>query len=215
MNCGNIIDFCSPYTKTGHARLSALISAVRNVCDAGVEGDIVECGVWRGGSMMAAAMTLQELGQSRVLHLFDTFDGMPPPGAEDVDLRGVHAASIMAREQKETGEVFSWSPLDDVCKNMAATGYPQELVRFVKGMVEDTIPSEAPETIAILRLDTDWYASTKHELEHLYPRLSVGGVLIIDDYGHWGGARKAVDEYFAGGVELTAIDYTGRMLTKR
>jgi O-methyltransferase len=215
VNYGRIIGECSPYTKTGAARLSALISAVRSVCEDGVEGDVVECGVWRGGSMMAAAMALQEIGSHRVIHLFDTFDGMPPPGVEDVDLQGIQATTLLAREAKETGEVFSWSPLEDVRKNMDSTGYPQEFVRFVPGMVEDTVPGLAPDRIAILRLDTDWYASTKHELEHLYPRLSVGGVLIIDDYGHWGGSRKAVDEYFGGSVTLTEIDYTGRMLIKR
>ncbi len=164
--------------------------------------------------MMAAAMALQKNNQTRVLHLFDTFDGMPPAGIEDINHLGVHASVFLSQEVKETGDVFSWCPLEDVRKNMAATGYPQQLVRFVKGMVEDTIPSDAPETISILRLDTDWYASTKHELEHLYPRLSVGGVLIIDDYGHWGGARKAVDEYFKGSVQLSEIDYTGMMLIK-
>ena len=71
-----------------------------------------------------------------------------------------------------------------------------------------------PERIALLRIDTDWYESTRHELVHLYPRLSPGGVLIIDDYGHWQGARKAVDEYFQAGLFLNHIDYTGRLAIK-
>ena len=88
---------------------------------------------------------------------------------------------------------------------------------MVPGLVEDTVPSQAPEVIALLRLDTDWYKSTWHELEHLYPRLSVGGVLIIDDYGHWEGARRAVDEFIeAKGLRLflSRIDYTGRLAIK-
>jgi hypothetical protein len=84
-------------------------------------------------------------------------------------------------------------------------------------MVEETIPQHAPEQISVLRLDTDWYSSTKHELMHLFPRLSKNGVLIIDDYGHWAGARKAVDEYFADQTIqplLNRIDQTGRACIK-
>ncbi len=101
--------------------------------------------------------------------------------------------------------------------NLAATGYDAQRLHYVKGKVEDTIPSAAPEQIAILRLDTDWYASTRHELEHLYPRLARGGVLIIDDYGHWEGARRAVDEYFATqqvAILLNRLDQTGRIAIK-
>jgi O-methyltransferase len=85
-------------------------------------------------------------------------------------------------------------------------------------MVEDTLPDQAPERIALLRLDTDWYASTKHELEQLYPRLAEGGVLIVDDYGHYEGARRAVDEYFRAAGEpvlLNRIDFSGRLVIKQ
>ena len=96
-------------------------------------------------------------------------------------------------------------------------GSGPERIHFVEGKVEDTIPAHAPERIALLRLDTDWYESTRHELEHLYPRLSRGGVLIIDDYGHWQGARQAVDEYFgdAHAALLNRIDYTARASRSR
>jgi predicted O-methyltransferase YrrM len=91
-------------------------------------------------------------------------------------------------------------------------------VRFVEGDVVQSlkIESNLPESISVLRLDTDWYESTRAELEVLYPRLSPGGVLIIDDYGHWGGAKKAVDEYFRGRPKplLQYTDYTGRMGVK-
>ena len=100
---------------------------------------------------------------------------------------------------------------------MNSTGYDQGLVHLVKGRVEETIPEHAPDSIAFLRLDTDWYESTKHELEHLFPRLSRHGVLIVDDYGHWKGARKAVDEYFAENkikILLSRVDYTGRVAVK-
>ena len=87
-------------------------------------------------------------------------------------------------------------------------------MHFVQGMVEETIPAGAPEKIALLRLDTDWYESTHHEMVHLFPRISDGGVLIIDDYGHWAGARRAVDEYFHEhniAILLNRLDYTGRI----
>ena len=115
--------------------------------------------------------------------------------------------------------VISSSPRVDgvsVRANLASTGYPPERVRFVKGKVEDTLPDAAPPQIAVLRLDTDWYESTRCELEHLFPRLSVGGVLIIDDYGAWEGARRAVDEFVAAGASilLNRIDETGRIGVK-
>jgi O-methyltransferase len=107
--------------------------------------------------------------------------------------------------------------LDIVMEAIESTAYPSEKVHYIKGMVEQTIPEFVPKKIALLRLDTDWYESTKHELEHLFPRLSKGGVLIIDDYGHWQGARKAVEEYLKKNdvkILLNRIDYTGRMGVK-
>lgn len=99
---------------------------------------------------------------------------------------------------------------------MAATGYPKDNIIFIKGKVEQTIPGTLPGKIALLRLDTDWYESTKHELNHLYPLLEKAGILIIDDYGAWQGARKAVDEYFStnGPVYLHRLDFTGRLVIK-
>lgn len=212
-----IIDRVRPFTMTSPERIMAVRDAVAHVCRHGVPGAIVECGVWRGGSMMAAALTLLERGERRPLHLFDTFAGMPPPGAADRDISGTSAAQLLAAEDHATGSTWAYSPLDDVRANVLGTGYPAEFVTFVPGRVEETIPAQAPERIAVLRLDTDWYESTRHELEHLYPRLSVGGVLIVDDYGHWAGARRAVDEYLdATGARLllTRIDYTGRLAVK-
>ena len=205
------------FTMTSPERVAALVEAVRYVCRHRVPGDVVECGVWRGGSMMAVARTLLELGERRGLHLFDTFAGMPPPGAHDRDLAGVAAADLMAAEDPATGSVWARSPLDDVRRNVLSTGYPEGDVRFVVGRVEETVPRQAPATIAILRLDTDWYESTRHELVHLFPRVAAGGVLIIDDYGHWQGARRAVDEYLAASsarILLNRIDVTGRIAVK-
>jgi hypothetical protein len=202
------------YTKTSPERIYALYEAVRYVERRRVPGAIVECGVWRGGSMMAAAKTLLDLrSTSRDFYLFDTFSGMTEPSSLDRDLRGASAAELLERSTKASN-IWAYAPLDDVRRNMAATGYPIERMHFIVGRVEDTLPAGAPEQIAILRLDTDWYESTRHELRHLVPRMADGGVLIIDDYGHWQGARQAVDEYFATdgpAVLLNRVDYTGRV----
>lgn len=109
------------------------------------------------------------------------------------------------------------SPLDETKQNVFSAGYPKDKIHFIKGKVEDTIPENMPKQIALLRLDTDWYESTKHELTHLFLLLQPNGVLIIDDYGHWKGARKAVDEYIPDKnirILLNRIDYTGRIAIK-
>lgn len=207
----------SPFTMTSPERIASLCAAVRHVVRAKIPGDIVECGVWKGGSMMAAARTLIKEGDSaRRLHLFDTFEGMTPPGAADVSIDGDSAARLLAISPKQD-LVWAHSPLEEARKAVLSTGYDPDKISFVKGRVEDTIPAQAPARIALLRLDTDWYESTRHELVHLYPRLVPGGVLIIDDYGHWKGARKAVDEYLAeNGISLllNRVDYTGRIAVK-
>ena len=208
-----------PYTMTSPERVHALIEAVKYVTRSRVPGAIVECGVWRGGSMMAAARTLLSLGSSeRDLYLFDTFEGMSPPSEHDVDMGGQRAGAMLATQSKtDAGSYWCYASLEDVQGALAQVGYPAERVHYVKGKVEETVPAQAPQQIALLRLDTDWYESTRHELEHLYPRLSPGGVLIIDDYGHWKGSRKATDEFIASTPDfglLTRIDYTGRLAVK-
>ena len=212
-----LIRFVRPFTMTSKERVLALRQSVRYVVEHEIEGDIVECGVWKGGSMMAVAKTLLALGTTRRLHLFDTFDGMSEPTEHDRTFRGEAARELMENAPKTTSNIWAYGALDAVKANLAKTGYDPALISYVKGKVEDTIPEHAPEKIAILRLDTDWYESTYHELTHLYPRLSVGGVLIIDDYGHWEGARKAVDQYIQERhlkVLLNRIDYTGRSCIK-
>ena len=192
-----ILETVRPRTMTTWNKLYGLVLATRYVAANDVPGAIVECGVWRGGSMQAAALTLLEQDRrDRDLHLFDTFEGMPPPTEEDRRHDGASAAELL-QAAADTEPVWARASLDDVRAGMAETGYPQERIHYHVGLVEDTIPEQAPEQIAILRLDTDWYSSTKHELEHLFSRLSPGGVLILDDYGHWDGARKATDEFLA------------------
>jgi hypothetical protein len=214
-----IIERALPYTMTSVSRLFSVIEAVRYIAHAGIEGDIVECGVWRGGSMIAAALTLLECGlRSRELHLFDTYEGMSPPTENDVDFHGRDAGKLLTlADREEQASIWCNAPIDQVRAALSSTGYDPSRMHFIEGKVEDTLPGRAPRTIALLRLDTDWYESTRHELEHLYPRLTRGGVLIIDDYGHWAGCRKAVDEYVKRNdlkLLLNRVDYTGRIAVK-
>jgi O-methyltransferase len=203
-----------PYTLTSHERVNALRQAVMYVAKAGIPGAIVECGVWRGGSMLVIAHTLVELGQTdRDLYLFDTFETMPPPGTHDVDVWGHAAADTY--EEALASPVYAYIPQEQIKSLLVGAGYPEERLHFVKGMVEQTIPDGAPERIALCRLDTDWYESTAHEMEHLYPRITVGGILLIDDYGHYMGSKRAVDEYIEKHqltLLLNRIDFTGRLV---
>lgn len=206
---------CTMTTREGQA---TLINAVRYIHRNLLAGAFVECGVWRGGSSMAMALTLlQEGAADRDLLLYDTFEGMTQPLSVDRTHEGVLASEAMELDVEKTG-VWCKASLEDVQQNMRSTGYSEKLLHFVKGPVEQTVPAQSPEgPIALLRLDTDWYESTMHELVHLYPRLASGGVLIIDDYGFWDGARKAVDEYFDGigkSYYLHRVDRSARVLIK-
>jgi len=206
-----------PFTMTSQERVFHLARAVEYVIRNRLSGSIVECGVWRGGSMMCVALTLLRLGVTDVdLYLFDTFEGMPEPEALDRRHDGRPASQVLAESSRDSWN-WAYAGLDEVRQNLRRTGYPEERTHFIKGRVEDTIPQHAPDEIALLRLDTDWYSSTHHELVHLYPRLQVNGVLVIDDYGWWQGARQAVDEYFgrlALSPLLHRLDETGRACTK-
>jgi hypothetical protein len=204
-----------PYTLTSKQRIAALANATEYVVRRGVPGDFVECGVWHGGSAMVIALTLRRLGAAdRRLWLYDTFDVMPGPGVHDVDIRGRSLREEWS-EHAAAGIEIRVKSVEEVREAVLSTGYDPGLVTLVEGRVEETIPAQAPERIALLRLDTDWYESTSHELRHLYPRLASSGVLIIDDYGEFLGARRAVDEYFKDDpILLNRIDYTGRIALK-
>lgn len=215
------IEEVAPFTLTGVDRTLATMDAVRYVAGRGVPGALVECGVWKGGSILAMIRTLQDLGVSdRDIYLYDTFSGMTEPSELDTTKYGEPASAEWDRSTSEGRVPWEWAfgenavSLDSVQKLLFATGYPPERLHFVVGDVEETLPGNLPASVAVLRLDTDWYESTRAELSHLYPRVSTGGVLIIDDYGHWEGARRSVDEYFGGQASpilLGRIDYTGRM----
>lgn len=214
-----------PYTMTGPLRIASLLDAVQYVVARGITGAFVECGVWRGGSVLAMILKLQQLGvRDRDIYLYDTFEGMTAPTTADTSAYEPSALATWrvaaAQGQRAWDRLFNPAVFNesDVRRLLHGSGYPEERLHFVKGPVERTLPATVPGDVALLRLDTDWYESTLHELEHLYPRLQKGGVLIIDDYGHWDGCRRAVDEYFSRPamtpVLLQRIDYTGRLAVR-
>ncbi len=216
----SIIKQVNETTMTSAARVNTLINAVKYISENKINGAIVECGVWKGGSIMAAALTLNLLDeQSREIYLYDTFSGMSQPGTHDISSSRGSSIEKKFQESRVSDDLSTWcySPVEEVKNNVFSTNYPQHLFKFVEGKVEDTIPNVMPDSIALLRLDTDWYESTKHELVHLYPLLVKSGILIIDDYGHFEGAKQAVDEFISENklqVFLNRVDYSCRLIIK-
>ncbi len=195
------------YTKTSRERRQAMVAGLALIDFTAVPGDVVECGVWRGGNIILA----RKFCPGRVVWAYDTFEGMTPAGPEDFTRRGMSAV------QRASIKPGKWQSVSQkqVTVNLLEFGvYDEAKLRFVAGDVCETLKVSVPTKIALLRLDTDWYASTKMELEVLYPLLSPGGVLIVDDYGHWQGCKKAVDKYFRGTAKLQMIDYSCAMMVK-
>jgi hypothetical protein len=203
-----------PYTKSSAERIVVLCQSIAYLEKHNIPGAIVGCGVGKGGGMMAAAMALMALESTRrQFYLHDTFAGMPAPAPVDVDWQGRPARDLLPSNQLHVR-----SSLHDVKQAMMLTRYPWEKLIFVPGRVEQTIPEHTAGQIALLRLNTHWYDSTYHNLEKLYPRLADGGIMIVDDYGAWQGARKAVDDYFQKKgmqVPLQPIDFAGRFILKK
>lgn len=186
------------HTMTSAERCRSLWDLCQGVIRRGVPGCFVECGVWRGGSAIVMGRALQRSKEARLLHLFDSFQGLPEPEEKDG-----HEAVVYS-EGKRGGKLVPVAKCDasldlvkDILFNQA--GLDAARVRFHVGWFQDTVPAAGPTLgpIGVLRLDGDWYASTWVCLEHLYPLLSPGGVLILDDYYFWEGSQKATDEYRA------------------
>lgn len=210
---------CSTKSMTSIERMFSLYTSTEYVLKNNIKGDFVECGVWKGGSSLLIALILKKNNiTDRNIYLYDTFEGMSEPTAEDVDLNGVSAKKQLTDSNIEDQKsVWCYSGIDEVKKNFSDNNLDLSKINFVKGKVEDTIPNTIPTDIALLRLDTDWYTSTKHEMVNLFPILNSKGILIIDDYGHWKGCRDAVDEYFLEqklSPMINRIDYTGRLIIK-
>lgn len=210
---------CKDYTMTTIERMYSLYQSMNYIFKNNIQGDLVECGVWKGGSSMLMAFMLQKYGMAdRRLYLYDTFEGMSEPSEFDKTFTGKSANDLLEREKKEdSSSVWCYSSIDEVKRNLFSTGFPPENIVFVKGKVEETLTGNLPGKLSLLRLDTDWYESTRTELELLYPLLMEKGILIIDDFGHWDGAKKAVIEYFEKNEPnpfLFRIDFTGRLMIK-
>lgn len=218
-----MIQLALMYSMTSAERMWAVIQSLKHIIDKKIPGDIIECGVWKGGNILLFSLFLDKHNSKRNIWAYDTYDGMSDPTDVDISFRGADARTRLEQIAKNlTGEgeardKWCYSGLEEVQSNLLAHVQDIEHIKFVKGKVEDTLKDEQniPKQISLLRLDTDWYESTKAELEILYPRLASGGILIIDDYGHWQGSQKAVDEYFAGqNILLHRIDYSCRLLIK-
>ena len=210
-----LYEFCRPFTMTSRVRLFTLYEATKYIIQNNIPGDFIECGVWKGGSSMLIAKYLESQSvHNRRVYLFDTFTGMPEPKEVDVSMSNSKTDALSIWKKKKNG----WwvSSEEEVSKNMLLTGLKDSQFAIIKGKVEETIPSTLSDCSAasLVRLDTDWYESTAHELKYLYPLLSRQGVLIIDDYGSWGGAKKATDEYFNNTVLLQRIDRSSRLVIK-
>lgn len=188
------------------ARLRGLYFGVQHAVSRGIPGDVVECGTARGGSAALMGLALKRLNATdRKLWVFDTFEGLPPPTADDPDFE---IANLY------TGTCVG--SMDDVRASFARLGISGP-VELVKGLFQDTLPQTPIETIAVLHIDGDWYDSVKTCLENLYDKVAEGGVIQIDDYGFWKGARKAVDEFFQRRsitANLKRLDYSGRQFIK-
>jgi O-methyltransferase len=214
MNLKEFIEIVTPYTMTSIERITELFNSLEYIRGNNIKGDLVECGVWKGGNILGIIEYVKFHKMNDVnIWIYDTFQGMTSPEDIDVDLnenKAIHQLHIPI--------VFAYSPIEEVKKNIFKYGFDENRVKFIIGDVSKTllIKENIPDKISLLRLDTDWYRSTKDELTYLYPVLNVLGILIVDDYGHWNGSKKAVDEYFENKeIEKEMIDYTGIKIIKK
>jgi O-methyltransferase len=192
------------YVKNNHLTMGSILKlidtamAVKYIIKNNISGDFVECGVWRGGHSILAKKIFELNGSDKKVWMFDTFTGMSKPNAVDAKISKPDKAIIKYNLTKNKN-FTSWcyAPLNIVINNCIKANINLKQIYFIKGDVLKTLNKEnLPESISFLRLDTDFYKSTKKELEILYPRIAKNGVITIDDYGSWQGSRKAVDEYF-------------------
>ena len=210
----NLIEFINEYSMTPLIRRWTLIKSLHYINKKKVIGDIVECGIWRGGNLFLAKKIQDKYYKEikRKLYGFDTFEGMSEPSNHD----GIRINKIY-QNFKNNNEPWAKASLDDV-KNFSKKLFSDiDEFNFVKGKVEDTLKDKKnlPDKISLLRLDTDLYESTKIELNILYPLLVEKGILIIDDYGDFPGCRQAVDEYFSDkNVLMISVDKSCRVIVK-
>ena len=215
-----LIDIVSNYSMTPKIRIYNLLQALKHIKQNSIVGDFVECGVWKGGNIIMFKKFHENefFNDNRNIFAYDTFSGMSEPTKEDFNLiNKISAKNLLNKDKEKKTNTWGVCGLDEVKSNILKNVANIENIKFVKGKVEETLMKEEnlPKKISILRLDTDWYESTKKELEILYNKVSPGGIIIIDDYGHWNGSRQAVDEYFKGKfVWMHYVDYACRLIIK-
>jgi len=202
-----ILPILSPYTMLSQQRLEALLEGAKKVCHDDIPGNFVECGVAGGGSSALLAWAIKKYSKRpRTLFSFDTFRGMPEPGKRDTH-QGLPA------QKTAWGKGTCAAPMESLFEVLEKLGV-KNLVRAVPGLFQETLPISKREVgeIGLLHLDGDWYDSTMAILENLYEMASAGAYLQVDDYGHWDGCKKAVDEYFSRrkeALKIHPIDATG------
>jgi O-methyltransferase len=211
MNQEKFYSIVSPYSMTSKERINCLYDSLEYIRLNNIKGDIIECGVWKGGNILGIMeyFSFHNITNKQIW-MYDTFSGMTSPEDIDVDYSDASAKNILS-------QVMCVSPLNEVMSNLQNSSYPLNKIKIIEGDICETLlnPVNVPNSISLLRLDTDWYKSTKIELEILYPKLEKNGVLIVDDYGHWRGAQQVVDEYFAHqNIIIEKIDYTGIKIIK-
>ena len=214
-----LINLIKNYSMTPKIRIYNLMQALKHLKIKKIEGDYVECGVWKGGNILLFKKFLEsEDSRQRNIYAFDTFEGMTDPDKNDFEISTNNTAiKLLQKDKNKKTNVWGICNLDQVKKNISKHTKDLNNIYFIKGDVEKTLNEikNIPEKISLLRLDTDWYKSTKKELEVLYEKVSSGGVIIIDDYGHWGGSKKAVDEFFSNKyVWMHYVDYACRLIIK-
>lgn len=201
MNSLDFLNIVSPLSMTSEARIIYLFNELEHIRLNNIDGDLVECGVYKGGNILGMMEYCNYFNLNKTIWAYDTFSGMTQPKNIDVDIHNNSASNIIDSAKCDES-------LSNFQKNISKSKY--NYLKIIVGDVCETlcVNDNAPDNIALLRLDTDWHDSTKCELDILYPKVVSGGSIIIDDYGHWRGCRKAVDNYF-GSFKYTKIDYTG------
>lgn len=202
---GRLHQRIAPHSMMSYPRLKGIYDAVGDVLRREIAGDLVECGTARGGCAALMGLTCRQRGQPREMWVFDTFEGLPPPSPADPDYE-------LARTSVGTCR-GDFSEVRGLLERLGVL----EGAHLVKGLFQDTVPTAGVRQVALLHLDGDWYESTRVCLEHLYDKVTPGGIIQVDDYGHWAGARKALHEFFDQRriqVDLKYLDYTGRQFRK-
>ena len=219
-NDKKLINLAQKYSMTPQIRIFNLLQSLRYLKNKKIDGDYVECGVWKGGNIILFKKFIEDEDENskRKIFAFDTYGGMTEPDKNDYDISNNIPANILLKDDKnKQTNLWGICNLENVKKNIQSCVNNIENIKFIEGPVETTLntASNLPDKISLLRLDTDWYSSTKKELDVLYDRVTSGGIIIIDDYGHWGGSKKAVDDFFLNKyVWMHYVDYACRLIIK-